>query len=286
MSAFTKVLVVFILLLSVVFAAVQMALYGLREDYGDKWMQASAKLTKAKGDLEQANKDLTAVRGKYEDVSQKFDKVRDQLNREIAAKDAELARVKELAAKDSETARMSLETITKQEDRIKEVTGQANQYLLTINERNKEIEAKAAEIHKLDDEIKGHKKTIMDHENAILALKEDKQKIADEKRVTADMLEWVVEKYNISLPVYTMKPVTAQVLQVTETNDVIINRGKRHGVLPGYAFVIYRDRDVLGTFVVRAVSERVASGHLRLAEGQTVAQGDWATNEIDVRPYH
>jgi len=282
MSAFTKVLVVFVLLLSVVFAAAQMVLFGLREDYGQRYDQAAKQLVATQADLADARSALADTKAALGRVQSGLDQVTAAYNDATKTKDEAIALLEKSLA-DQKVANLELakgaSTLTQ---RVTELSTIESQLKAVIAERNVEIKGQTDKIAELDKTVAARDETIRGLNSDIVALKEEKQVLAEEKAKIEALIEYAVRELHVSLPPSPMAPVTGQVVRVSEDSmDVVINKGKRDGVAYGYRFTLYNDAaGVLGFFVVTDLEDDLAAGKLELAQGKTVTQGDFATTEL------
>jgi cell shape-determining protein MreC len=287
MSGFTKVLVVVVLVLSVFLTAMQVFLFGSRANYAQKYLdenqarlQADKDLAEKTAALEQETKDRNLLAAKLASLETTSQESITKLNEQVDKLDQDF---KEQVAQ-----------VTK----LTGLTGTQMALIEKLREENgglvKDIAAAGVTNGELRDKIAGLDKTItarddeiMQLKDTVVALKEARHKLDEEKAKVEQMLAYAKEELGVRFPPTLMKPVYAQVISVTDENDIIINKGSRDGVKRGYEFLVYNadaEERVLGTFIVTVAQERTAGGHLRyLTDAKTVQQGDFATNTIDIR---
>lgn len=284
MSAFTKVLVFFVLVLSIGFAVSQAILYDRREDYGEKYIKASGELKTAKEELQKAQAALT-------EANQDLANARQAKNTMKAELEKDLADEKEAHATANANLQVAQTTINEHATTIRELNTTITQlrdknqsHLDIIAAREKTISDGLAKISGLDKTIAERDETIRGIENTVADLKVSKQELVQDKADLERVIELAVRE-GFHLPPSTVPPIDGQVIRISpDQKDIVINKGKRDGVKLNFRFVLHNDLDgVLGSFIVQDLDERVAGGRLTLVEGKTAQIGDSATTEIEMR---
>ena len=281
MNAFTKVLIVLVLVLSVVFAASQIILFGKRENLGAalKDTNASLKVAKLKAaDFEEQLKDRTQAMDRAvadlrltnqtlgTQVADKAQQVSD-LNDKLGQETAQATRLGELAQN-------QLDNINVQKDRIVQLEAQGS-------DLRGQIEAKVAEVQQLTDTIKDKNATIGGLDQQLTETKKDNKQLADaNEEMTAKLADLVQRGIRIE-PAYAPL-INGKVLEVdTHLRTAVIDKGSLAGVKPNTEFTIYRDSQFVARMVITDVNKQVSVGHvLLLAEGAEPKQGDNATTQI------
>jgi DNA repair exonuclease SbcCD ATPase subunit len=281
MNAFTKVLVVLVLVLSIGFAASQIWLYGKREKLGaaldtkvmqlrqteNKANQLTADLSKLRGDTDRTIADL---RLQAQDLQSKLDTSNQNVQTLQGRLDLTDASVKSL----TELSQAQLGTIQTRDASIKQLQDQNA-------DRQAQLEAKVAQVQQLTDTIKDKNANIGDLEQQVTETKKENKKLADANEdMTAKIADMVKRGIEVE-PAYA-PPINAKVLTVdTALKTAVIDKGSMAGVKPNTEFTVYRDSQYVARIVITDVDKQVAIGRVSLlAQGQEPKQGDDATTRI------
>lgn len=284
MNAFTKVLVVLVLVLSVVFAGMEMALYGKREDFGKKYITAQQELDKAKAELEETKGALQDTQDRLTGVStnsqEKIQTLQDQLQ-------AEQNRVSELVAQ-LEKAQANVERLTiatqKQEEQIATLRASQDEISKQLADAKQSVTDKEKTIGELRDVVAQKDDAVNSLENQLAMTKkartEAQQDVARLNNIIAQ-----IRRRGISVPPSPTPAVNAVVVRVDqELGTVVIDKGQQSEVKANTIFTIYDDDGFVGTLVIHDVWDSVAGGIMtRVAEGRRPEVGDLATTEIQVQ---
>lgn len=285
MNAFAKVLVVFILVLSVGFAVSQMMLHSKRINYSAKLAEAQTKIQDLQGELEEETKQLADLTAKYDTDINRLQDDLGRLKTEETKLNEQIKDVEAEKLKLHENARNLAAVLDKQQDIIKAKEGEISK-LRTIG----------ADLTK---RLNEHQKKIGDMNATILAKEEKiKQLLASVQewkskhllaRKERDSLHAIVERLSaldIRVPLDDVKAVDAKVARVDrEHGAIVINKGKQDGILINYPFVIYRDRDFIAKAIVLRVADNLSFARIEpgsKAEGKEVNVGDDCTTRIRV----
>ena len=281
MNAFTKVLVVLVLLLSIGFAASQIWLYGKREKLGaaldikitqlrqseGKANQLTAKLNRLTGDTDRTIADL---RLQAQDLQSKLDSSNQNAQTLQGRLDLTDASVKSL----TELSQAQLGAIQTRDASIKQLQDQNA-------DRQAQLEAKVAQVQQLTETIKDKNANIGDLEQQLTEIKKENKNLADANEdMTAKIADMVKRGIQVE-PAYA-PPINAKVLTVdTKLKTAVIDKGTIAGVKPNTQFTIYRDSQYVARIVITDVDKQVAVGRVTLlAQGQEPKQGDDATTTI------
>lgn len=281
MSAFTKVLIVFVLLLSVVFAGAQVFLFKNREHYGKLAIERYEALQTAQQTLEETQADLTEARESLDARQVVLDKLEAEYA-EAKASYAERDRKNEaLVAGYKDTVDKLTADMTALQTTIKDERARADglrdrniELEQTINQKRDQIAALDKEIAELTSE-----NNMLDAE--IAEVKTQRTQLDRAKKALEDEIEEIVARTGITRPGIQVPDIDAIVVQVSDDNRmVVINKGTRDGVAPGHKFTVWNDEGVLGFFFVNTVQENAAAGPLTTYEGAEVNKGAMATTKI------
>ncbi len=283
MNAFTKLLVVLVLVLSVVFAGMEIALYGKREDFGKKYRTAKEQLDKVSAELEEVRGALQDTRDKLDtvtaDYQEKTQSLEDQLN-------AERTRTTELEAKlQKEQGNVERLTTTtqKQEEQIATLRQTQDQLSKQLAEAKQTAADKEKTIGQLRDVVAQKDDAIHDLQNELTQTKkaraEAQQDLARLNNIIAEL-----RRRGINIPPSPTPAVNAVVIRVDpEMGTAVIDKGEQNNVKANTLFTIYDDEGFVGTLVIHDVWDSVAGGVMtRVAEGRQAGVGDKATTEIQV----
>lgn len=282
MNAFTKVLVVLVLVLSLGFAVSQMVLYGRREDVGQQ-------LTKARQQVKTLTDQRDELQGQLSDAKQRLQNVRSQKNTEIDRLKNEtqnLTEQNELVRTRLNTAEASVQQLTEttqaQSQRIDDARAQIDELKTRIADLSGQVEEKIAQVQDLQETIRSKNSNIGDLEHTLAQVKKQRQELtAENKRYQAKLAELVQRGIEIE-PAYA-PPINGRVVRVDpELRTAVIDRGSEAGVKPNTEFTVYRDGQFVANLIVTDVVDKQASvGRATLlAEGKSVQVGDKATTEI------
>ncbi len=284
MNALTKVLVFLVLVLSVGFAVSQVILYGKREDYGAKYLEAHRQLNSAVEELKSAAEQLSHARGELSrvraekvDVEERLEAdleaVRSQareLNQRLEQEQTNFERLTEMELKLDERIALLKETAEEQSQQIAQLQEIINQKQTSISDLQEVIAQKDSAIGELRHQLNETKK--------------ERKELAESNA----RLQGIVEEFRLrgfEIPPAPAPAINALVVRVDpDIGTVVIDKGAESEVKPNTQFTIYDDEGYVATLVIHDVWDTVAGGLVtRKAEGRTIEVGDKATTEIQVQ---
>jgi len=281
MSAFTKVLIVFVCLLSAIFAASQVVLYTKRENFGELYKQSQQDLRQARADLEKARAEAADWQRKHDAEKARLEGQIASLQEDIKAKGLELARLQAELDKQSASVGRLTEVIEGLRTDIKTKDDTIATLQATLAERNSTVEENLAKIKALMDEGAAKDAKIGKLEDELLEVKADRREIAQEKAQLEGIISDLVAR-GISIEAVQVPPIDAKVVRVdNELGIAVINRGAKDHVKPNTGFTVFDDEGYVASIVIHTVQDRVSVGRvIRLAEGKQLKIGDSATTTI------
>jgi predicted RNase H-like nuclease (RuvC/YqgF family) len=280
MNAVTKTLIVLVFALSVAFAAVQVMLYGKRENFGEAFKQADSARRTAQEKQKAAEEKLAEVQ---QDIGSQLSR-READNERLAADKAEAeGQVKELqrtvADMNSTIQQREARVVALEEDMdtrdasIAELKG-------TIQDRDTAIKTHLDKVAALDGTIAERDATIgqLQHD-----LTETKKTLvatsASEKELLATITE--LKRRGIAVPPIALPIVNGRVVRVnSEYGVAVVDKGSNSGVKPNTTFTIYDGTEYVARLVVQDVQSDSSLGLIQLQAGRDVKEGDKATTEI------
>jgi hypothetical protein len=284
MNAFTKVLIVFVLILSIAFAAVQMVLFDLREDFAEKYNSERAKAAQSEKDLGDAlanlkrtGDELTAAQADGKATKDLLDLEVDGLKTQLATLSAE--RDDKQRTIDAQAASLGaqvglIQTVRTENDSLKGTN------MLHVTK----IAALQGDITKLGVQIDGLNATVTAKESDILGVKAERQHLARRVTAQAALIELAEERLGVSLPPRLQKEVIGHIAAVSDAGpngtDVTIDRGKRDGVQLGYVFAICDGNVVKGLVEVTEIDERFCGGRAVMSKDHKAAVGFKVRNDL------
>jgi len=281
MSAFTKVLIVFVCLLSAVFATSQVILYGKRENYGELYKQKAAEYA----DAVKARDDFQA---KWKDALNKYDISQTTLSQQIAGLQSQLdaasKRANSLEAQLTEQAlavRQLTEVVQGKDADLKAKEDIIAQLNAALAERSSTIEANIAKIAALTKDVGENEATIGKLKNQLLDVQRERKELAEsEADLKAKIGDLIARGINVAAEL--APPITGRVVRVDNDLGVaVINKGAAAKVAPNTQFTIYNDTGYVASVVIHTVEEDLSVGKvLRLMDGKKLQSGDNATTQI------
>ncbi len=281
MNAFTKVLVILVLVLSLIFAATQVVLYGKRMELHQALTQAGTKLTTANGQVADLSKQLsektastdrtiadlrTQVQGLQSDLATANQNI-ESLQKD---RDQQVASVKSLTA----TTQTQLASIDNLNAQIKQLQDQNA-------DREKQIQDKTSQLAQLTDQLKASQAQAGDLDQQLTESKKENKKLVDANEdMTAKLV--ALRQRGIETEAAFAPPISAKVITVdNKLHTAVIDKGSAAGVKPNTEFTIYRDSTYVAHMYITDVDKQVAAGQVTLlAQGQEPKQGDDATTTI------
>jgi len=281
MNAFTKVLVVLVLLLSVGFAASQIILYGKREKLGAALEDTRARLSAATQKVNDLSAQLADTQEKMDRTISDLRLANQTLESRLADKTQQANDLTDQLAQQTASVRQLTELSQSQLDSINNLKEQIAQLDAQGADLRAQIEAKVAEVQRLTDTIKDKNATIGELDQQLTEVKKENKRLADANEdMTAKLADLVRRGIQIE-PEYA-PAINGKVLEVdARLKTAVIDKGSLAGVKPNTEFTIYRDSQFVARMVITDVDKLVSVGHMvLLAEGQLPRQGDDATTQI------
>jgi len=284
MNAFTKVLIVFMLILSIAFAAVQMVLFDLRVDYADKY-------TKEHDRAEILDKDIINTKALLADAQ------RDLVNAQTEGK-----RNKELLEQKVDTLTTSVTSLETERDGLKIINGELvanvgaqvglidtvrkeNDGLKAANaEHVKRVDGLQGDITNLGKTIDGLSGVVRTRDNSILEIKAERLALTNKVSDLTDLVEVAQNMLGVTLPPELQKQVIGHIAAVGTASplgtDIVMDRGKRDGVKLGYVFAICDGTTVKGWVKVTEVDDRFCGGRAVMSDDFKAAIGYKIRNDL------
>jgi len=281
MNAFTKVLVILVLVLSLIFAATQVVLYGKRVKLGDALTQKTAQLDTANKqvkDLTTQLSDKTAttdrtiadLRTQAQDLQGKLETANQDVQRLQKEKGQQVASVNDLTA----TNQRQLDTL--------------NQKIAALDQADKDkadlrsqIQDKTQKLAQVTADLKASEARAGDLDQQLTEVKKERKKLADANEdMTAQLV--ALRQRGIETTAAFAPPISAKVITVdAKLHTAVIDKGSTAGVKRNTEFTIYRDSQYVAHMYITDVDQQVAAGQVTLlAKGLEPEQGDDATTTI------
>jgi len=281
MSAVAKVLVVLVLLLSAAFAASQIILYGKREDFGARYLEAAQQLRDTTQKLNDTQKALS-------DKTTAFDTLKEQTNTEIASLKSGLAdertRVQDLNAQ-LERITTAVQQLTAanqdQEQRLQVREQTVEQLRTTVSERDQTIKENLDKIDELQNTIAQRNATIGELTHDLNQTKTTNVKLAESEQRLQNTIAGLVIR-GIEVEPALAPAINGRVIQVDQAiGAAVIDRGTAAGVKPNTQFTVYNDGGYVASLITHQVQDTLSVGKVQmLATGKQVQVGDRVTTEV------
>jgi len=279
MSKFGKFLVVFLLLLSAVFAGAQMVLYARRQNYYEKWQNQ----TKALADLDKRTSDnIASLESQIKDL----EKSKTDLKLANSGLNANLTKA-------DQKAKLDNERIGKLDATVKEMLVAAKTNADTIADRTKKLADLRKRQKELDDKVRTQMGQIgdlakqnQDKANEIAQLKDNIGALEKTRTNLSNALKSAEAKLSryallgVALPEEDVPVVDARVLKVNNDLKVIVlSVGKKNGVKVAHKFTVYRGTNFVAEVIVNFVDDGTCVAQPVLVE-KPILVGDVATTRI------
>ena len=281
MNTFTKVLVVLVLALSLLFTGLQIAFYQRRANLSDMLGAATANLrtqTKLADDRAAQLKDL------QDKTDRTIADLRVQvtgLQSDLAGKTQDLASLQSQLTTEVASVKSLTEATKTQLASIDALNANVAQVKAERDDKAAQLTAKAKEVLDLTETVKQRNATIGDQEQQITEVKKENKKLADANDDMMAQLQDLVRR-GVDITRQYGPPINAKVLDVdTALHTAVIDKGSVAGVKPNTEFTIYRDSTYVAKIVITDVDKQVAVGRVSLlAKGTEPQQGDDATTLV------
>jgi len=283
MNALAKVLVFFVLLLSIGFAVSQTVTYSRRVKVGKLYEQAKSQAESAKADLGTTKATLAEATKSYDDSLAVKQGEIDGLKDQVESQEGEITQLK---AEDSRL-RDDVNSLAASLKDVKALIEQKEALIAQLGVQNKDLAGKLHErlalINKLDETVAAQKAKVEELTAALEDLRTDYASLKEEKNEYQTMVTRLSEQ-GYRLPGEAITGVDAKIINVDmQYGLVVLNRGETHGVKVNYPFTVYRDMDYIAQVQVYEVHEKLSLALLKkgsLVEGQQIDVGDDATTRI------
>lgn len=260
MSTLSKVFVIVLLILSAGYAAVNSALFALRQNWKEKHQQLE---TKSKAEIAKLQHDVAVRDSRITDLDTRGKSLESEVNglkQSVDSLTAERARLTNQMA-EQKLAMEGLRT---------DMTKISNE----IEAQRKENREYAAKIKTLEAELDKNRQTMRDQVLAIEGLQDDKKVLTEEVgNLKKNLATVLTERDELSKLIADLArrgvdvsagPVAAidgKVLKFDpQLKIVVISVGKDRGVRIGHQFTAYRGSEYVGRILVEDVQPSIASG--------------------------
>ena len=291
MSPLTKILVVFVTVMSVLLVALVVPYVAQTEDYASqistlKSEAAGAKVSARVAEQEKSaalegnSKEAALLNQRVTALTKDMNQLREEAaqaksdvlqgERKLAQLEAELSRLSAAAVQDADL--LTLTTADLKETRQFYVDSQTK--LVQLGDRNNELESQRDSLNRQVRRI-GEQMVSLEQDN--ISLRDSLAKVPPQFRTelsTGDTAQTPIES-NVAI---------AGTITIVEnsagTQLVQVDVGTKDGVQENMKFLVHRNESYVGTFVVDRVESAIAAGRMTLSNGQVVA-GD----QIYTGPY-
>ena len=291
MSPLTKILVVFVTVMSVLLVALVVPYVAQTEDYASQISTLKSKAASAEvsarvaeqeksAALEGNSKESALLNQRVTELTKEMNQLREQAaqagsnvlqgERELAQLKAELSRLSAAAVQDADL--LTLTTTDLKGTRQQLVDAQTK--LVQLGDRNNELESQRDSLNRQVRRI-GEQMVSLEQDN--ISLRDSLAKVPPQYRSdlsTGDTAQTPIESNVAIAGTITLvdNAAGAQLVQI----DV----GTKDGVEENMKFLVHRNDTYVGTLVVDRVESAIAAGRMTLSKGQVVA-GD----QIYTGPY-
>jgi hypothetical protein len=282
MSAFTKVLVVVVLVLSAGFSLSQIMLFNRREDYGKKYVDAAKQLGDTQAALTKAQAEGADWKNKYETTQGTLQNANDVLTADLARQKTAVAQLNASLTSEQTNVKTLSDTVQAQLADI-----QARDQVITtlkdsVAKLDQTVKDNVAKIDTLNGNIKDQLAKIGDLDNQLLDVKKERARLAESeaglKAIIGDLVRRGIRVTSLG----PVPPIAGKLVRVdTDLGAAVVNKGSDDRVAPNTEFTIYRDSQYVGSLVIHDVQKDLSVGRVTmLAPGQKIEVGDDATTEV------
>jgi len=283
MNLFAKIVVFFILVLSVGFAVSQMALYSKRVNFKQQAAEWEQKARQRQTDLEAAQAELQEKTQHYEQQVSQLQNQISSLKTETENQSQQIADLeRRLSEANTDVRKLSVAT-----DKLTDTITAKEEVIATLDNKNEQLAQTTSEqadkISQLDSQLADKTQQVQELQD--IRQSQEKQIAQLEEKVQFyENMESRLAQRGIHLPAEDVKGVDGQIIKVDPEYDlVVINKGKEDGVKVNYPFTIYRDSEYIAQAIVTDVNEKVSVARIEkgmVAEGKQVKTGDEATTRM------
>ena len=281
MNGVTKVLIVLVFALSVVFAASQVILYGKRENYGDAYNEARKARKTAHDLMLEAEGQLKDTRTTLETAKVRLETENEGLRADLEQGQLRQRELELLTGELNSTVQQSSVRITALEGDIAKRDGSIEELRATIAQRDGAVKEHL-------DKIGGLETTVAQRDASIGQLDHDLIETKKSLRVTSESEQHLLATIGelrargIDVPPVALPIVNGLVVRVDLVHGVaVVDKGKDAGVKPNTQFTVYDGSQYVARLVIHDVQPTNSVGIIRLvADGQEVREGHKVTTEI------
>ncbi len=281
MNAFTKVLVILVLVLSLIFAATQVVLYGKRVKLGQALTQRTEALTQKTAEATKAAKDYADLKAQTDQTMSNLRTKGQSLESELAAAKQDIEGLKKEKALQTAQATSLSATIKQQADKLTQKDDAIAKAAQDNADLRAQIDSKVKQLAQVTSDLKASQAHAGDLDQQLTEVKKEKKKLADANEdMTAKLV--ALRRRGIETEAAFAPPISAKVITVdNKLHTAVIDKGSAAGVKPNTEFTIYRDSTYVARMYITDVDKQVAAGQVTLlAQGLEPKQGDNATTTI------
>lgn len=283
MNLFAKIVVFFILVLSVGFAVSQMALYSKRVNFKQKFAEAQQKASQRQSQIEQLQAELDEKTRQFDQQTSNLQQTVSGLQRKTDNQSQQITEFeRKLEAAETDVRKLSVAT-----DKLTDTIKAKEQLIATLESKKDQLTQtttrQADRISKLDSQLAD--KT--DQVRQLTELKnQHEQEIADlgDKIDHYEAMLSRLAQRGVHVPAEDIKAVDGKVIKTyADTDLVVINKGEEDGVKVNYPFTIYRDSEYIAQAIVTRPDRQVCVARIQegmVAQGKKVQEGDDATTRM------
>lgn len=286
MSILTRVLIVVVLVMSLLYLGLTAALMGYHTDYKNQLMKEQEAHNKTREDKDSEIKTLTAKR--------------DQLDKDLKERDTKISTMQQAltdAQGELENYKSQLTQLTTEYTKLSETYNKLQQEMEQQTKRNQELEATVADFRQKKEDAQKEYATIeqkyLETEDKLLKTEKSLAQLEQQYLVQAkdyNYAKTLLEQYKKITPIIpTVGPppklIEGKILAVSdkpELNLVVISVGKNDGVELGMKFTVYRGDKYVGKVQIEKVDQQFASAFsIKEFQADTIKIGD----NITTSPY-
>jgi septal ring factor EnvC (AmiA/AmiB activator) len=284
MNVFSKVLVVFVFLLSVGFAASQMVLHAKRQKYYKLYADTQTELTGARARANELEGQLEDTRAQYDKAARQLRETQDDLQQAKQTRDEEISRLKQQVTKlnnDLEGARKRVNNMVSLVQEQKDVIDNLETAKASLDSSLKEA---LKNNENLEKQVRRQSNQIDAHQKKIAQLQDNLEEVKDEKNNMENTLARLrgrgVEIFAGEQPMVDGKVVVVD----EQVGAVVIDKGEGSKVQVGHEFTIYRGTEALAKASVVEVKPEHCVAQITepglFDKDKQIRVGDSATTQV------
>ncbi|MBI4712949.1 MAG: hypothetical protein HY762_06595 [Planctomycetes bacterium] len=286
MSILTRVLVVVVLVMSLLYLGLTAALMSYHTDYKNRWSKEQEAHNKTREDKDAEIKKLTDRR--------------DQLDKDLKERDTTIKTMQQAltdAQGELENYKSQLTQLTTEYTKLSETYNKLQQEMEQQTKRNQKLEQEVADFRQKKEDAQKEYATIeqkyLETEDKLLKTEKSLAQLEQQYLVQAkdyNYAKTLLEQYKKITPIIpTVGPppklIEGKILAVSdkpELNLVVISVGKNDGVELGMKFTVYRGDKYVGKVQIEKVDQQFASAFsIKEFQADTIKIGD----NITTSPY-